>query len=209
LDIVSTFNFGKHQKMNTIKINNIKTTTAISMFFILCLTSCANTPLGYKIDPEITTIKQFANQSSLIAISIIDKRTQEQNSANEDITFVPRQKDEAALLRTKLIEILKQNDFRIISNKLLADVSLELEIVEFQVSIETGLFKSNLKVSSQLRVKSSAQGNNFEKLYKMNRTQEVANPVNNKDLSGVVNQLLSKQLSDVWSDPALAQQTKG
>ena len=64
-------------------------------------------------------------------------------------------------------------------------------------------------VTSHLRMKANKQGNTFEKLYKMSRTQEVANPVNNNDLSGIVNQLLSNQLSAIWADPALIELTNG
>jgi uncharacterized lipoprotein YajG len=146
----------------------------------------------------------------VVAVSVNDMRQALENSADTDeITKVVRQKDEALVIRTKLMDSLKNNGFKIISNKLLADVALELDIVEFEVSFKSNFFKSELMVTSHLRMKANKQGNTFEKLYKMSRTQEVANPVNNNDLSGIVNQLLSNQLSAIWADPALIELTNG
>jgi len=187
----------------------MQTITKILLFSVLfqIITACSTTSLNYKIDPEISNMKQFANQSSLIAISVIDKRANHDQATHDESILIPGQKNEVEIIKTKILDNLKQNNVRIISNPLLADISLELHIEEFKVVIESELFKSKLKVTSHLRMKASKNGRFFEKLYKMARTQEVANPANSNDVTGIVNQVLSKQLSAIWSDPALSQLT--
>jgi len=169
-----------------------------STLLILMMVACSTAPLNYKIDPEIKNINQFVDPSSMIALSVIDNRAL---TTNQQSSLISGPENEADVIKSKLIEILKQNNFKIISNLLLADIALELHIEQFDVNIESDLFKSKIKVESQLSLQAKKNGASFNKLFKMNRSQELANPVNSNEVTGIVNQLLSKQLSTIWSDP--------
>ena len=80
-----------------------------------------------------------------------------------------------------------------------------MDIDELALSIQASTFKSTIKASSVFTLTIRRNGEQWSKIFRAARTQEVANPVNQNDATGVMNQLLSKQLSNAFSDPALMQ----
>ncbi len=172
-------------------------------FFTLILSACAAKKLEYKIDPELTSTQNLNQYAELIAVSVVDNRSPQAASTDEDIIIVDGPSNTAEILRKKIIERFKQQNFKIISNKLLADLAVEIQIEKLEVKVNKGLFKSTVNAASQLRLKANKQSKTFEKLYKIKGSQEVANPANELDVTGVINKLLSDQLGEIFSDQAL------
>ncbi len=170
---------------------------------ILFSSGCTTTSLKYHFDPEITQLEQLSAHAKVVAITVEDKRSAQTTSKDENIQHIPHNPDDAKTLKNKLIANMKQNNFKIIGNALLADLSFNLQIEQFDVSVNKSFFKSEVMVKSQLRVIARHQGNKYEKIYTMKRQQEVANPATELDVTGVVNQLLSQQLSIILSDKSL------
>ncbi|WP_444997898.1 YajG family lipoprotein [Aliikangiella sp. IMCC44359] len=171
---------------------------------IALISGCSPSKLNYRLDPEVRNIQSLSEYAQLIAVSVSDNRPlATPNSSNDNILFASGPQNEAALLKTKLIDSLKKNGFKIISNPLLADLSIDIEIEKLEAKVTKSLLRSTVEVVSHLRLKANKQSKKSEKIYKMNRSQEVANPASELDVTGVVNQLLSKQLSVIFSDPML------
>ena len=178
-------------------------TIVFCTIILLIISACANTQLNYQIDPEIKNISQIGNNLSLVAISVKDNRSKTQRQETKEVKFITMQKNDASLIKAKLLENFKQNNIKIISNPLLADISFELQIEELKISIDEGVFKSKIRATSHLRMIAVNNGQVFNKLYKVSRNQDIANPANSNDITGLVNQVLSKQLSAMLSDPGL------
>ncbi|MGX5173367.1 YajG family lipoprotein [Aliikangiella sp. IMCC44653] len=176
--------------------------------FLLCLLSlfiggCSPAKLNYRIDPEIGNTQSLQKLAKLVAIDVTDSRSDVQQKSSDTIMYVPGPANTAETLRNKLINKFKSNQFKIISNKLLADLAIELEIETLETKIEKSFFKSTVQVTSHLRLKANKQSKKFEKLFKNRSQQEIANPASELDVTGAVNQLLSEQLASILNDPGL------
>jgi uncharacterized lipoprotein YajG len=177
----------------------IKYLFLIASLFIL--TACNPDLLKYKLDPDFGSLEQLAGKSEIVAVQVSDKRTK-QPIPTGDIKLAPME-DEATILNKRLIEQLKDLDYKIINKPLLADLAIMMDINELTVSIQESTFKSTVKANSVFTLTIRRNGEEWRKIFRAARTQEVANPVNQNDATGVINQLLSKQLSNAFSDPAL------
>ncbi len=177
----------------------IKYLFLIASLFIL--TACNPDLLKYKLDPDFGSLEQLAGKSEIVAVQVSDKRTK-QPIPTGDIKLAPME-DEATILNKRLIEQLKDLDYKIINKPLLADLAIMMDINELSVSIQESTFKSTVKANSVFTLTIRRNGEEWRKIFRAARTQEVANPVNQNDATGVINQLLSKQLSNAFSDPAL------
>jgi|GEM_PF-3182194 len=175
----------------------------VGLLTFVILSGCTPATLNYRLDPDVGDLQSLAGQAKQIAFMVVDKRTDQTQASTDSLIFVAGPDNEAAALKRKIIDSLMKNNFKIISNPLLADLSIELTIEQLNAQVEKSMFKSNVKVTSHLRVKAKKQENSFERLYKSNRSQEVANPANETDVTGVVNQLLSQQLGQIFADPEL------
>ncbi|MEP1741900.1 MAG: YajG family lipoprotein [Kangiellaceae bacterium] len=177
----------------------IKYLFLIASLFIL--TACNPDLLKYKLDPDFGSLEQLAGKSEIVAVQVSDKRTK-QPIPTGDIKLAPME-DEATILNKRLIEQMKDLDYKIINKPLLADLAIMMDINELTVSIQESTFKSTVKANSVFTLTIRRNGEEWRKIFRAARTQEVANPVNQNDATGVINQLLSKQLSNAFSDPAL------
>jgi uncharacterized lipoprotein YajG len=177
----------------------IKYLFLIASLFIL--TACNPDLLKYKLDPDFGSLEQLAGKSEIVAVQVSDKRTK-QPIPTGDIKLAPME-DEATILNKRLIEQLRDLDYKIINKPLLADLAIMMDINELSVSIQESTFKSTVKANSVFTLTIRRNGEEWRKIFRAARTQEVANPVNQNDATGVINQLLSKQLSNAFSDPAL------
>jgi len=173
-------------------------------FSLLVLTACSSTPLKYQLDPEINNLNQFNPSIKIVAVSVIDARSTESGGTTRGAA-ISGPKDEATILTKSLISILKDNGMKIISKPLLADLSIKMEINKFNVKLKEETFKSIITANSKLTVTLHKHSQQWSKIVKASRVQEVANPVNSLDVTGVMTQMLSKQLSGIFSDPQLKQ----
>ncbi len=168
---------------------------------LLTLTACNPDLLKYKLDPDFGSLEQLAGKSEIVAVKITDKRSSKPIPSG-DIKLAPFE-DEATVLKKRLTDQLKELDYKIINKPLLADLAVMMDINELDVRIQESTFKSTVKANSVFTLTIRRNGEEWSKIFRAARTQEVANPVNQNDATGVINQLLSKQLSNAFSDPAL------
>ncbi|MCW8998580.1 MAG: YajG family lipoprotein, partial [Kangiellaceae bacterium] len=175
----------------------------ISLITILMIsTACTPSKLVYKIDPEIRLGSDYKQNASLVSIKVSDTRTKNSVAVDNKVS-VNGPKNLAHELKQKLITRFQKDGFKIITDPLLADLSIQLEIEKLDVAVESELVKAKISANSHLRLKASKKSKPLEKLFKMSRTQEVAIPVNDTEVTGLVNQLLSNQLSNVFADADL------
>ncbi|MET1255156.1 YajG family lipoprotein [Aliikangiella maris] len=186
----------------------VKMLSKLTSYFLMitCLaavSACTPAKFRYRIDPEITQAQSLAAKAQTIAVQVTDLRSNNYPTQNNKITLISGPVDEAAQLKAQIIDNLTRSQFRIISNPLLADLNVELQIETLQAAVNQSMLKSTIKVDSHIRLIASKQGNKIEKLFRTTREQDVANPVKELDVTGVVNQLLSQQLTSIFNEPAL------
>ncbi len=168
------------------------------------LYGCSVGQLNYQIGPEISGVESLAEHANLIAVSVIDKRTNNQSaSQNPSVVIASGPEDEAQQIKATIIENLKANRFKIISNKLLADLALNFHIEKLDAQVVSNTFKSDITVTSHLRLKANRKSIPFEKIFRSSLTQSVTKPAKSNEVTGVINQLLSQQLSNILTDPGI------
>ena len=173
-------------------------TGAIMSLFLL--SGCVSQQLDYSVDPEIIGSGQLSKTTGRIALKVIDNRT-----ADSAANLINPGKDTtlAGSIKQSLLNQLKSEQIKIISDPLLADLALEFQIEQFEVKLDAGVLQATIGVNSRIRLKARRKNRPFEKSFQMTRTQDVAKPVTAIDVTGVVNQLLSKQLSQILEDRQL------
>lgn len=170
----------------------------------LLITGCNTAVLKYQLDPGIDNMDSIPKNLSIVAMKVIDSRDKTiKNNDNSKQLVVAYSDNEAKLLQDKLVALLKQEGYKIISNPLLADVAFELKIMRLDLTVESATFKSVIEGHNELKFTAIKRGEQWSKIYRGSRKQEVANPTNNLDVTGVMNQMLTKQLSNMFSDQAL------
>lgn len=184
-------------------LNNPLSKLFYAFLTLVLVSGCSVKQLSYQLDPELTSVQRLANHVKIVAVSVTDKRSAIAQKDTDDVFYVKGPNQEAELLKSKIIDNLKRNDFKIIGNNLLADLAINVEIEQLDAKVEHSFFKSKIAAKSHLRLKANKKSQRFEKLYKTTRAQEVANPANELDVTGVVNQMLSEQLTTIFTDPAL------
>ena len=186
---------------------NLRTTMSTKSIFqlaglllILFIAGCNPQVLKYKIDPEFGALDVFAGNSKIVAIKINDHL--KPTSSASDIT-ISRPENIAGTLKKGLINQLKDLDYKIINNPLLADLAITMDLRTLDVKIDTQTFKSELSANSEFQLTIRRKGEEWTKVFRSGRTQEIANPAKDRDVSGVINQLLSRQLAAAFADPKL------
>ncbi|MGB0495340.1 MAG: YajG family lipoprotein [Kangiellaceae bacterium] len=173
----------------------------ITLIFSTFIFACTPSKLYYQIDPDFSKLQSTFENKELIYVAVNDHRHSEISSP--DRQFIEADIPDAQALKTKLIQHLKDNDFKIINRVLLADAGLELNIKVLNLSLDSGVFKNELVGKSELEIIVHKKSNRWSKSYKASRTQEIASPINEFDTTGVINQMLSKQLNHIFSDEEL------
>lgn len=173
------------------------------------LFACTTERLNYRIDPEIANVQQLSRSIRSVSISVDENIPDNIEGLKKDLVLASGPNDPAKTLRSKILDQLKANNFQIISNPLLADLSLTFTIESLHATVDTGMFKSEINAVSHIRVKAKKQSATFEKVYRNTRKQEVANPANELDVTGIVNQVLSQQMNAIFTDPKLLALTNG
>ncbi len=176
--------------------------TFITLTAMAILSGCNPAILKYQLDPEINNLDRLAQDAKIVALKVTDSRVNNSaNTSNQNAIAGPD--NETKQLQDKLITLLKQNGYKIISKPLLADVAFELEITKLTLTIESSTFKSVIRGNSEIKLTANKHSLQWSKIYRATRQQEVANPANDLDATGVINQMLTKQLSGIFSDPDL------
>lgn len=176
---------------------------SLLLISLFALAACSTTQLSYKIDPEISGLDKLSKQVKMVSVSVIDKQVSEKLVDAEKIEPVGGFDNVANVLKQSLIEHFKNNQFKIISNPLLADLGVELQIKILTVQVKSNLLTSEIQITSHLLLKAQKHSKSFKKLYKSEMMQELVNPISSNQITGLVNQLLSKQLSNILSSPKL------
>ncbi len=188
--------------------NKFTLTKSLSLLILLCvLAGCNTAKLAYKISPEIRSVEQLKTSTPLVSINVIDKRA-EPAALQEKQSYIPAESNEVRSLKKAILDRLTQASFKITTDNLLADISLTFEIEQLNTKMTSSLFKADLESIVHLRLIANRKGEKLEKLFKTARTQEIALPVNNNDVSGILNQALSAQLSNIFEDPQLLELAK-
>lgn len=169
---------------------------------ILIISACNPAMLKYQLDPEISQLNQLAGNAKIVALKVIDSR-KDSSLNNTDEKMIAGPVEEAKQLQRKLIDLLKENGYKIISKPLLADIAFEIEITNLELTIESSTFKSIIRGKSELKLTANRHSQQWSKIYRATRQQEVANPANDLDATGVVNQMLTKQFSTMFIDESL------
>ena len=167
------------------------------------LSACTHAQLSYQLDPELNNFPPPVANTKLIAFDLIDKTSTNQSISGKESVYVVSDRQQFSPLSQKFINRLKALDYKIISNPLLADIAITIEISQLDLLLEKGIFKSKFNAYSQIKFTINKKSEPWSKIYKANKTQEVANPATNLDATGIINQLLSEQLEKGFSDPSL------
>ncbi|WP_196140547.1 YajG family lipoprotein [Aliikangiella sp. G2MR2-5] len=182
------------------------------LFFVLTaaisLLSCTTGQLAYRIDPEIKSMSKLSEHTPIVAVQVRDKRESTYYTGEE---YAKGPGNESEQLKQNIISQLQKQGFKLITDPLLADLSLTFEIEQLSAKVSKDLFKARIDVDSHIRLKAKRKGTPLEKLFKSNRFQEVAIPVNSNDVTGLINQVLSTQLTAIFDDrelQALAQKSQ-
>ena len=182
------------------KLSAIKLLVASTVIFMVA--ACNPAMLKYQLDPEITHLNQLVGSAKIVALKVIDTRT-DNSGDNADQKVISGPAEEAKLLQRKLTDFLKNGGYKIISKPLLADVAFEIEITSLELTIESSAFKSIIRGTSEIKLSANVHSQQWSKIYRATRQQEVANPANDIDATGVINQMLTKQFSNMFADSSL------
>ncbi|PCI73195.1 MAG: hypothetical protein COB38_01385 [Gammaproteobacteria bacterium] len=173
-------------------------TAIICSTFIL---GCSSSKLIYQIDPDFSQLSSALESKEIVYVEVIDNRVEGTDTTT--LTLVNADIPDHEALKSKLTQFLKDNHFKIINRVLLADIGLEIKIIELNLSVASGFLKSKLTAQSELEMIIHKKSERWSKTYKTSRSQEVANPVDEFDATGVMNQMLSKQFHNIFTDKEL------
>ncbi len=179
-------------------------TLAQSLFSLLLvsLIACGSASISYQMDPDLSGLSQISYRGSNVSIKVIDNRPST-TQYPLDYSEVKGPQQTSKILRQKLLTQLKKSGFKIINNPLLADLSIEVEILTLQLSKKPSVFDSSLLAKSAIKLVVRKQDQQWAKIYKVSRMQTVANPATDTDATGIMNQVLTEQFQLFFDDPSL------
>jgi len=182
-------------------MNQVQKKFAFVIAFLLILSGCNPATLKYQLDPDIESLNILPDTIKIVAVKVTDLREDADLTSKQLPVLGPN--DEAKVLQEKLTALLKQRGYKIISKPLLADLAFNLEIKTLALTIEELTFKSIIKGKSEIKITVNKHSEQWSKIFRATSMQEVANPINNLDVTGVINKMLTKQFSEAFSDTAL------
>jgi len=171
----------------------------VATIILFALLGCNSAPLRYTLDPEFSYLQGLGRDIKVVSVKVIDKRSNTNNSTVEDPDEV------AGKLQKQLIGKLKDHGYKIISKPLLADMAYELVISELEMTVDKSMLKSLIRGNSKITLTLRKHSDHISKIFSATKTQEVANPVNNVDVTGVANQMLSSLFSNMFSDQQIVE----
>ena len=167
--------------------------------FLLTLFACNSAPLRYTLDPEFSYLQELGRGIKIVSVSVIDKR---QNTASETVVDPD---NVANKLQDQLIQKLKDKGYKIINKPLLADIAYEMVINELDMAVDKSMLKSLIRGNSKITLTLRKHSNYITKIFSATKTQEVANPANSIDVTGVANQMLSSLFANMFSDQQIVE----
>jgi len=170
------------------------------------LIACQPQFIQYRLGPDYSPLARLSPKQPLMALKVVDKRGTPSDPMTSGVKTQPRT-ELGDTLDQLIKQAAKENGIRLISNPLLADIALTLEIESFEVIVETGTLKSRIIVKAQTNMVLAKKSTSHSKRFITSRRQEVANPVTEKEVSGLVNQTLSEQFALMMQDPLWQQIT--
>jgi len=197
---VPTNAFHKILRLNALVAKLLATSLIIPVF--LSMVACGVASIKYHMDPDLSGLSQLSSTGSSVYLKVIDSRSATPKlPADYDEVGGPTKETE--VLRQKLLTQLKKSGFKIISKPLLADLTIEVEVITLNLAKKPSVFDSVLLAKSAIKLTVKRQGDQWAKIYKVSRMQTVANPANNTDATGIMNQVLTEQFRLFFSDPSL------
>jgi len=167
--------------------------------FLLTLFGCNSTPLKYTLDPEFSYLQELGRDIKIVSVRVVDKR---QNTTTDSV----KDPDEvASKLQNQLIQKLKDKGYKIINKPLLADIAYEMVINELDMAVDKSMFKSLIRGNSKITLTLRKHSDSVTKIFSATKTQEVANPANSIDVTGVANQMLSNLFANMFSDQQIVE----
>ena len=170
---------------------------------VLFFSGCNTTPLKYTLDPEFSYLEDLGQGVEMVAVKVTDNR-QRFDGGNG----IQGPSDVAGKLKNRLVEKLQQHGYKIINKPLLADIAYELEINELSLVVNKSMLKSLISGKSNITFTVRKHSEFKTKIFSATKTQEVANPTNDLDVTGVVNQMLSSLFANMFSDPQITKFTR-
>lgn len=187
-------------------IMTLKFLSTIQFFLVVTvlalLSACQSQPLRYQLDPEFNSI--MGQNSKIIALKIKDNRSSESSKTTNNL-HISGPKNIELSLQQKITTQIKQSGHKIINNPLLADYAIELKVNRLDIIALPSTFKSTLIAKNEFQLTINQQGKQWTKIFKGSKSQDVVNPVSSSDATGVINQLLSQQLTKAFSSESLKQ----
>ncbi len=179
--------------------------TLLQSLITLCFASllaCGSASIKYQMDPDLTGIKQLSKRGASVYLNINDSRT---SPAEFPIDFSPVDgpQQTTKVLRDIILKQLKLNGFKIINNPLLADLSIDVDILTLKLGMKPSMFDSVFLAKSAVKLTLKRQDEQWAKIYKVSREQTVANPATDADATGIMNQVLTEQFQRFFNDPSL------
>ena len=185
-------------------MNSLLLSKIIFLALILSLSGCNTKKPTYNLDPEFGLLQEPTNNTSIVAVKIIDNRQKAKEQDDKQIILSSSGND-AEVLQDKLISRLKQLDYKIINKPLLADIAYEIQLNKLNITLETGILKSKFVANSEAKFTVRRNSQQWTKIFRASKTQEVANPATDREATGIINQLLSQQLESAFSDSSLSE----
>ena len=187
-------------------MNRTKIICSLVFAISLMLSACNPSTLKYQLDPDIDNLDILPTNIKIVAVKVTDLR--EKSAGIDKPVTVSGPENEAKALQDKLIALLKQRGYKIISKPLLADVAFNVEIMALNLTVEELTFKSIVRGKSEIKITVNKHSKKWSKIFRASSMQEVGNPTNNLDVTGVMNRMLTKQFSSVFSDSDLKEFVK-
>ena len=177
----------------------------LPILFLLTLmtTACSKSQLHYELDPEIGDFPEAMSNFKIVALKITDNTKPSSNSLNSNQIRISPKDNQLAQIQNKLMRKLKEMNYKIISNPLLADVAIDIKFHEVELMLEKSLLKGKFTGNTHLELTISRKSKVWSKIFKATKTQEVAYPADSTDATGIINQLISEQLTKGFSDTGL------
>ena len=175
---------------------------------LLALTQgCTLTPQNLHLDPVIDVTGQPVTSDTLIGLSVTDARTTkklgEVGDPNKEMLDVTLDEDFTALLNARMTEALEKRGFSVVpeSDAMTRWIAIEIN------SLQLNSTKRPLDFETELKAEVSAEAHNtnekYNRAYYVRTYRITAGPPYEKHSNQLVNDAVSKALSDMVNDDSL------
>ncbi|WP_164503423.1 YajG family lipoprotein [Pleionea sediminis] len=167
----------------------------------LGLTSCANQPTNYQVDPEIQFYGAQKVNDKTVAIRVLPPEVSTESN-NEYAVIKPDNNFEDAI-KNNLIDALIKQGYKISSNKFFTDFNVELDFTKFNVRVTKGSIKQTISVDGQLAITLKRKPHSISKSFSRSQELTVALKANQAEITGVANEVAGKLLQTAFNDKSV------